>query len=512
MVVGAGHNGLVAGCYLARAGMAVTVLEQADKPGGGSRTDETVPGFRFNTHSAAHNIINMTDIPAELDLAGAGLTYREMEPFAVGFFPDGRVVRFHRSVAATVASIAEHDPADAWRYAALMDRAMPAVEVVAAGLSQATTPLATLRALAVRSRSALCAVHRAGGFRALVQDITAPYGSLLTAALGTELTRAPIAAFAAHSSAGPAAAGGGFFALWQAVYHRFGQWHPVGGAQALTDALVTRLRSFGGQLRTSAAVERITTGSRGVTGVALEDGQWIRADVVVTAIDPVTALLRLLDPPLSGHVGRRLAGVHRSNTVQMVVHLATTALPAYPGARDGDWNGLQSHVDSVDGLADAFRQAEAGYLPDDVPTYAFTPSAMDDGLAPAGQHTVYLACPAAPAVVRGGWSAHADAFADAMVDVLDKHAPGFAATIVGRHVRTPELMATQLRWPGAHPMVIDITPDQLSVLRPTPQLSRYRTPVPGLFISGAGTAPTGGIAGVPGKGAALAVLRHHRAR
>ena len=119
VVVGGGHNGLVAACYLARAGRRVLVLEAADKLGGGSRTDETIPGHRFNTHSAAHNIINMTSIPAELDLAGAGLEYLPMEPFATGFFRDGRIVRFSRDIEQTVASIAEHDRADAEAYRAL---------------------------------------------------------------------------------------------------------------------------------------------------------------------------------------------------------------------------------------------------------------------------------------------------------------------------------------------------------------------------------------------------------
>jgi phytoene dehydrogenase-like protein len=104
------------------------VLEAADKAGGGSRTDETIPGHRFNTHSAAHNIINMTRIPAELDLAGAGLEYLPMDPFATGVFRDGRIVRFHRSVEQTCASIAEAGgPAEADAYRAFMHRAIPLV-------------------------------------------------------------------------------------------------------------------------------------------------------------------------------------------------------------------------------------------------------------------------------------------------------------------------------------------------------------------------------------------------
>ncbi len=138
IVVGGGHNGLVTACYLARAGLDVLVLEQSAKLGGGSRTDELLPGYRFNTHSAAHNIINSTGIVEELGLGAVGLEYREMDPFSVAVHRDGAIVRFYRSVEQTVASIREVAPDDADRYRVWMADTMPIVTAMRAGLEAGT--------------------------------------------------------------------------------------------------------------------------------------------------------------------------------------------------------------------------------------------------------------------------------------------------------------------------------------------------------------------------------------
>jgi phytoene dehydrogenase-like protein len=328
-----------------------------------------------------------------------------------------------------------------------------------------------------------------------------------------DLVRAPVAAFAAHGSAAPDQLGTALFALWQAFYHQVGQWHAVGGSQALTDALARRLASSGGDWRTGAPAAAIRRGSAGVSGVMLESGEMIPARTVVTAIDPRTALLGLLDPPLAGPPAAALAAAHHGNAVQMLVLIATRRLPPYPGAQPMDYRGLQSYVDSLASLSGAFAQAGAGRLPrDPIPAYAFTPSACDPSLAPDGRHTVYLACPAAPAHLEGGWEPVKEAFADRLIAAVEARAPGFADSVLDRVIRTPEDMTRELRWPGAHPMHLDVTLDQVGPFRPTAALGSHRTPVPGLYVSGAGTAPLGGISGAPGRAAAAAVLRDQRRR
>ncbi len=500
VVVGAGHNGLVAACYLAQAGREVVVVEQLDRPGGGSRTEETVPGYRFDLHSAAHNIINMTDIPAELDLAGAGLDYLEMDPFSIAVHGDGRRVRFFRSIEATVDSIAETSPAEAEAYRRFMDKSLPIVRTVLPAIRGDSAARALPRQVANLARALRSAPLTTA------RDAISPYDSLLRRWLPSDLTRGPVSAFAAHAGVGPTVPGGALFAFWQAAYHLFGQWHGRGGAQNLTDALVTRLASLGGELRCSASVERIEAPGGTVRAVVLAGGERISSSSVITAINPQTALLELLQPPLAGTAGADLAAARRSNVVQALVHVATDRLPAYPNSRAGDWNGLQSYVDRLDDLTQAWTQSEAGQLPDPLPLYAFTPSALDDSLAPAGHHTVYLACPAAPSHLRGGWAARRDEFVEAALDTMEQRAPGFRASIRGISTWTPDEMEKVERWPGGHPMHLDIALDQLGPFRPTKQLGRWRTPIDGLYISGAGTNPSGGVAGTPGRQAARTLL------
>ena len=511
VVVGGGHNGLVAACYLARAGRKVVVLEAADKPGGGSRTDETIPGYLFNTHSAAHNFINMTRIPGRARPRRRGTRVHRDEPVRDRLFPR-RPGRALQSLGRRDLRVDRRDrgQAEADAYRAFMAKAIPLVKTAVTGLESGSTPGGVLKAAGSKLGPLLQDIKRSGGPMGLMHDLVMPYGALLETALVSDLTRAPVSAFASHSSAGPHAPGGSFYVFWQAAYHLFGQLHARGGSQSLTTALIRRLEQWGGEVRTGSPVARIDARGGRARAVELEDGTRIASAAVVTAVDIQTALLRLLDPPLAGRDGSELAAAHRGNAVQLVVHLATDKLPPYPNARPGDWNGLQSHVDTLEELQRGFLSAEDRRLPDPPATYCFTPSVYDDSLAPAGKHTVYLACPSAPFDVEDGWADQAEGFADAMVEQVEQHAPGFTDSILARTVRTPTLMADELRWPGAHPMYLDISLDQLAFMRPTRRLSGHTVPgVAGLFTCGASTAPVGGIAGSSGKAAALELLKAH---
>lgn len=505
VVIGAGHNGLIAACYLARAGRSVLVLEALDRPGGGARTEERLPGFRFDLHSVAHNIINMTGIPEELELTDAGLVYSEMNPFSIAVHEDGRRVRFFRSIEQTIDSIAEVDRGEADAYRRFMDVATPLIKATMPSIRGET------RARDLPQRIArMLQVARTGPL-ARMRDVLGPYDSLLQRWLPSDLTRGPVAAFAAHAGVGPGVGGSALFAFWQAAYHLHGQWHAQGGSQGLTDALVVRAESLGVVIRCDARVDRVDVSGGQVRAVMTGDGGRVATDTVISAIDPKHALLDLVDPPLAGAAYKDIAAVRRGNVVQALVHVATDRLPPYPDAQRGDWNGLQSYVDRLADLSRAWNVAEAGELPDPLPLYCFTTSAIDPYLAPPGQHAVYVACPSAPAEVSGGWASRRDEFMERALDTLESRAPGFRDSIIAARPYTPDDMMRD-GWVGAHPMHVDIALDQLGPFRPTRRLAGHRSSIAGLYLSGAGTSPTGGIAGTPGKLAAKAVLDDAGAR
>ncbi len=296
IVIGAGHNGLACACYLARAGLKVIVLEMADRIGGAAHTAATIagaPDYRFDTCSVVHNMINMTTVLDELRLADVGLSYVETDPFTTSFFPDGSYVRFYRSVERTCTEIARYSQRDAAAYAAFIRRADPIVELALATFRSSGDNGNDLHEWRVRLSAAVQALRR-NRRHELTRQLLGPYGTLLEETFATEHARAGFAALAAHGTLGPHTPGASFFVLWQAAYHRHGNWHARGGSGALTRAMRTRLETWGGEVRTGARVARILANGR-VTGVALADGERIAARAVVAAINPQCARYTLAD-------------------------------------------------------------------------------------------------------------------------------------------------------------------------------------------------------------------------
>lgn len=511
IVIGAGHNGLACACYLARAGLKVLVLEMAERIGGAVHTAATIPGmpdYRFDTCSVVHNMINMTSILDELRLTQVGLQYAETDPFTTTFFSNGDYVRFYRSLDRTCHEIARYNPHDADAYHRFITMADPVVEVGLGAFRSASDNGNSFGEWRKRLAEGMKALQGSNPFQ-LMRQIVEPYGPLLHETFASEYARAGIAALAAHGTLGPHTPGAAFFVLWQAAYHRYGNWHAIGGSGALATAIRRRLELWGGEVCTGAPVERIEVNGR-VQGVRLAGGERIAARHVVAAINPQTALLSLLGAEhLPAELVARLRARHRSNAVQFVVHAALDRLPPWLDAPADVWNGMQSIAESVDQVRENFLEAEAGVAPRRPAAYLFTPSAIDASVAPSGKHGAYIACPSYPARFADGssWASNGEREAHRLLDAIEARAPGFKASITGLAWRHAEDWEREIGLLGGHPMHLDMSLDQLGPFRPTIELASYRTPVPGLYISGAGSFPTGGVSAVPGRAAARALLR-----
>jgi phytoene dehydrogenase-like protein len=512
VVIGAGHNGLACACYLARAGCHVLVLEMADRIGGAAHTEETVcdrPGYRFDTCSVIHNMINMTTVVEELRLADVGLQYIETDPFTISYFPDGAVVRFYRSVERTCDEIARYAPCDAEAYRRFIRAADPIVELALGAFRSSGDDGAGMREWRRRLAATVRTLRRNRPAR-LASQLAGPYGPLLEELFATEYARAGIAALAAHGTLGPHTPGAAFFVLWQAAYHRYGNWHARGGSGALSAALRARLDAWGGSVRTGARVARIVATADRARGVELADGERIDAARVIAAINPQTALLDLLGQShLPADLARRIASRHRSNAVQFVVHATLDRLPPWLGAPTDGWNGMQSVAASVEQVRENFLRAEAGIAPTRPAAYVFTPSAIDESVAPAGNHGAYIACASYPARFADGasWHARGEGEAHRLLATIEERAPGFLDGVTGLAWRHAEDWEREIGLLGGHPMHLDLTLDQLGAFRPLAELASHRGPVAGLYLTGAGTYPTGGVSAVPGRSAARAVLK-----
>lgn len=275
---------------------------------------------------------------------------------------------FWRSVNATVASIAEHDPAEADAYRASIAEHDPAEADACRASIEIATPVVRALLASVRAGASATGRARAGWQLAqalrrdgqgLVRDLLGSYGAMLRRRLPSDLTRVPVVAFAAHGAVEPSGPGGVIYGFWQAAYH-LGQWNAAGGSQALSDALVRRLEGLGGQVQTSTPVTGNKTAAGEVVTVLTAGGERIPTGCVVAAIDPTVTVFSHLDRPLRCDVAADLRAVRSANAVQGVVHVAARVLPPYPPGRPEDFAGLQScYVDRLDTLDAGWAAAEA---------------------------------------------------------------------------------------------------------------------------------------------------------
>ncbi len=494
VVIGSGPNGLAAAIRLAEAGLEVTVLEAAPRPGGAVRTEElTLPGFHHDTFSAVHPAAVASPVFERMPLARHGLEWVHPEVCMAHPLDDGSAVALMRDLDGTVASLDAQAPGDGARWSAFVRPFLGAYDAVRRTMLAGFPPVG----------GALALVRQAGPVPA------AQFGRLLTgSATGFARrlftgsgSRAWLYGAALHGDAPPGAPGSAVAGVYLNLLGHAGGWpSPRGGAERLTDALVAHLESLGGTIRTGALVERITARGGRVAGVGVAGGDELVAQAVVATVMP-SALVRMAGEVLAGwyRLGLRTF-VQGPATVKVDWALAGPIPWTAPEARRAG----TVHVGGAEhDLLASIAESEHG--PATRPFLLLgQQSIADASRAPAGQHTAwaYTHGPAQAAEQLGG-----EREIEAIEAQVERFAPGFRDLILARHVLTPA--ALEARDPNLIGGDVGGGSYRLrqAVFRPLPVPSPYRTPLHGLYLGSAAAFPGGAVHGVPGDAAARAALR-----
>jgi phytoene dehydrogenase-like protein len=516
VVIGAGHNGLVCAWYLAAKGLKVTMIERRPVVGGAAVTEEFHPGFRNSTASYTVSLLNPKVIDdMRLYEHGLKVVLRKVDNFLPTLGPD--YILGGRG-GLTKREIARHSPADAGAY----DDYAAALDSVVAILRQwilrappnAGGGLADMLAALKLGNSirALSAEER----RHLLDFFTKSAGDILTRYFSNDLVQALFGFDAVVGNyASPWTPGSAYVLL----HHVFGEaagvpgaWgHAIGGMGAITEAMAKAARSKGVEILLDTPVEGIVVEKGRAAGV-VAGAKTFRARQVVANLHPKLLFGKLLPAgAVAPEISRRMAG-WASESATFRINVALSELPRFTSLPEpGDH--LTAGIIVAPSLAymdRAFTAARAGPWSAEPIVEMLIPSTLDDTLAPPGQHVASLFCQHFPYEVEGGWEARVDKAADHIIAHVDRYAPGFKASVLGRLALSPWHLEQRFGLVGGDIFHGKMGLDQLFSARPMLGHADYRMPLDGLYLCGSGAHPGGGVTGAPGHNAAKAVLADRR--
>ena len=508
-IIGAGHNGLVAANYLARAGCKVGVFEARDVVGGACVTEELIPGARFSSCAFVQGLFR-DEIVSELELKKHGLEMYAPDVQGFALFDDGSSLFLWKELDRTLREIERYSKGDAERFIEFGTRYRRFGEIMKPFMFDAPP-----------ARSEVFAAFESAGAEDLFDEfVLNSTNDLLDRYFENEHIKGFLTFYGMVSIwGGPSTPGLAYVYGHHASGEFEGQlsrWAFVrGGMGGITRALATGARAHGATIHTGAPVARLAIKSGQVRGLLLASGEEIEADIVVSNAEPKRSLLRFVEPSELDNGFREAVENIDQRGAMARVHLLVDELPRYVGQSDEmpgpQHRGHQMLGASVKNFEIAWEAQREGRIPDDFQVEAITQSVTDPTLAPQGLHTLTLGVQHTPSeLAEGTWDDIKEEWGDRVVDIFCRYAPNIRDHIVGRHVITPLDLDREYGIPGGCIFHTAMTIQQLFGSRPLAALSRYRTPIAGYYLCGAGMHPGGGVMGLPGHNAAKTVLRDLR--
>jgi phytoene dehydrogenase-like protein len=516
LIIGAGHNGLVCAYYLAAKGLQVTVLERRHIVGGAAVTEEFHPGFRNSTASYTVSLLNPKVIEdMRLYEHGLKVVLRKIDNFLPTLGPDHLL---SGRDGLTRSEIARHSPADAEGYdsyskdlgsvvAILRDWILRAPPNAGGGLADVLAALKlgnAIRGMGAEEQ------------RNLLDFFTRSAADILERYFRTDIVQA---LFGFDSVVGNYASPYDPGSAYVLLHHLFGEaagvagaWgHAIGGMGAITQAMAKAARSKGVEIVLDSPVEEIIV-ERGRAAGAVAGGRTYRAKAVAANVNPLFLFGSLLpDGAVPPEISRRMAG-WGAESATFRMNVALSELPRFASLpKAGD------HLTAGIVIAPSLRYMDRAYTSARTQGWAsepiveiLIPSTLDDSLAPSGSHVASLFCQHFPYEVEGGWEARADEAADHIIAHVDRYAPGFKASVVGRLALSPWHLEQRFGIPRGDIFHGKMGLDQLFSARPMLGHADYRMPLEGLYLCGSGAHPGGGVTGAPGHNAAQAILADRR--
>ena len=518
IIIGAGHNGLICAGYLAQAGKKVLVVERRHRVGGAVVTEEIVPGFKFDLGGSAHILIHHTPIVQDLRLAEYGLEYLDLDPLFFAPFPDGRAITLYKDLDRTCENIAQNvSEQEAEAYRRFIELWRPLAEATVETFCQPPTPWNVGKNLIYKS-------GLGGRNWERLTDIFRGYGQLLRQSFAGEELPALIGWMAAQSGPPPTEPLSAPFALWHPMYHVSGMKRPRGGSGQLTQALARMIEAHGGTILTNAPAQKILVLNGRAAGVQITHSETGTAETftapLVISGAHIHTTLKMVAGYFPEQTTRMVQNSRIGNGFGMILRCAMDELPNYtatstPRGEIGEEHiALQFICPSLDYLDAAYGDYLTKRPSADPALIGMTFSAADPTLAPPGKHTLFVWGQYYPYELadREDWDEIQEREAGRMLDVMSQYAPNVKSAVIDKLIETPLYLERELGLLRGNVMHLEMSIDQMFMLRPIIGMSDYRTPIEGLYLTGASTHPGGGIMGASGRNAAQTILHDTRPR